>query len=182
MPAGVVMAEITVRISDKMQKTVAAIVLVLSLAALGLSVWSSELLVPMYRLQMYAPESGGLAVGAEVRLNGMPVGKVGSISPAAVQTPNRKVQVVLRIQERYQDYIRSDSTASINSLGILGNHFVNIHGANGGNPLQPGGEITFEPTHEPTAKDLIDALGGLGKRNGCSDGEKREVKDSSSKH
>jgi len=176
------MAEITIRISDKILKTVAAIVLILSLAGLGLSVWRSELLVPVYRLQMYVPESGGLAEGAEVRLNGMPVGKVDSINPAGAQTPTRKVQVVLRVPRRYQDYIRSTSTASINSLGILGNHFVNIQGANGGNPIQPGGEITFEPTHEPTAKDLIDALGGLGKRNGCSDSENHESKDSSSTH
>lgn len=171
------MAEITIRISDKTLKTVAAIALVLILAGLGLSVWGSELLIPVYRLQMYVPESGGLAVGAQVRLNGMPVGKVDSINHAVVQaTPSRKVQVVLRVLRRYQDYIRSGSTASIHPEGILGNHIVDIRGAIGGNPIQPGGEITFEPTHEPTAKDVIDALGGLAKRNGCSDSEKQESK------
>jgi phospholipid/cholesterol/gamma-HCH transport system substrate-binding protein len=140
------MAEITIRISDKTLKTVAAIALVLILAGLGLSVWISDLLVPAYRLQMYVPESGGLAVGAQIRLNGMPVGKVDSINPAVVQaTPSRKVQVVLRVPRRYQDYIRSDSTASIHPVGILGNHFVDIRGAAGGNRIPPGGEITFEP-------------------------------------
>jgi phospholipid/cholesterol/gamma-HCH transport system substrate-binding protein len=177
------MAEITIRISDKTLKTVAAIVLVLSLAGLGLYVWRSELLVPVYRMQMYVPESGGLSVGAQVRLNGMPIGKVDSINPVGAQaTPIRKVQIVLRVPRRYQDYIRSDSTASIHSLGILGNHFVDIRGALGGDPIQPGGEIAFEPTHEPTAKDILDALGGLGKRNGCSDSEKHEPKDSLPTH
>jgi phospholipid/cholesterol/gamma-HCH transport system substrate-binding protein len=177
------MAEITIRISDKALKAVAVIVLLLCLAGLGLSVWRSELLVPVYRLQIYVPESGGLAVGGQVRLNGMPVGKVDSINPAeAPASPTRRVQVILRVQRRYQNYIRSDSTASIDSVGLLGNHFVNIRGALGGSPIQPGGEIAFEATHEPTAKEWVDALGALGKRSGCADKDIHESRDSPPTH
>jgi ABC-type transporter Mla subunit MlaD len=169
------MAEITIRISDKILKGVGVIVLVFGSAALGLHIWNSDLLVAAYHLNMYVPELEGLTRGEQVRLNGMPVGKVVSIKPVPAQAGStRRVQIVLRVPKRYQDYIRTDSTASINAQGLLGKHFVDIQGANGGTPIQPGGEIVFQPTPEVTPKDFIDALGNIGKRNGCSDSEKHE--------
>jgi ABC-type transporter Mla subunit MlaD len=167
------MAEITIRIPDKILKMVAVIAAVLIVASVGSAIWESDLLIPVYRLQLYVPESGGLAAGAQVRLNGMPIGTVDAVNPApAPASPSRMVQLTLRVQKRYQDYIRSGSAASIGAVGLLGNHFVDIHRSSDGNPIQPGGEVTFEPTHEPTPKEFIDALGAFGKRNGCSDAEK----------
>jgi len=177
------MAEITIRIPDKILKMLAIIAAVLMLTSVGSAIWKSDLLVPEYRLQMYVPESGGLAVGSQVRLNGMPIGTVDAVNPASAPAiPPRMVQVTLRVQRRYQDYIRSGSTASIGSVGLLGNHFVDIQRSSDGNPIQPGGEVTFKPTHEPTPKEFIDALGALGKRNGCSDAEKHEGKETPSTH
>jgi ABC-type transporter Mla subunit MlaD len=65
------MAEVTIRISDKVFKIVGVIVVGLCLARLGLYIWSSGILLPVYSLQMYLPESDGLAAGAPVRLDGI---------------------------------------------------------------------------------------------------------------
>jgi ABC-type transporter Mla subunit MlaD len=173
-------AEITIRISDKILKLCVAIAATLCLVGVAFILWNAGLFTPAYRIQMYAPESGGLAPGSQVRLNGMPAGTVVAVNPAAAPaTPARMVQIILQIPKRYQGYVRSDSTASINSAGPLGPRVVNIHGTSGGSQIEPGGEINFEPTHEPTAKDFVDALS---KRNGCSDGEKHESSDSASAH
>jgi ABC-type transporter Mla subunit MlaD len=177
------MAEITIRISDKILKMLAVIAAVLMLTSVGSAIWKSDLLAPVYRLQIHVPESGGLTAGSQVRLNGMPIGTVDSVNPAAAPTTSlQMVQVTLRVQKRYQEYIRSGSTASIGSLGLLGNHFVDIHRSTIGIPIQAGGEVTFEPTHEPTPKEFIDALGALGKRSNCSDAEKHEAKETPPTH
>lgn len=174
------MAEITIRISDKVLKTAGVVVIGLCLAYVGLQIWSSGILRPTYRLRMYVPESEGLAAGAPVRLNGMQVGTVDAIKLAEPSgTPTRNVYVVLRVQRRYQNNIRSDSTASLLSDGLLGGRFVNIHGGFRGSSIPPGGEIATVPTEEISMKDFI---GALTKRNGCPEVEKHEVKDSPPTH
>jgi ABC-type transporter Mla subunit MlaD len=116
------MPEVTIHISDKILKIIAVIAAAWFVAGVALFIWKAGLFTPVYSIQVYVPESGGLARGAQVRLNGMPVGTVEAVNPAAAPaSPTRMVQVTLRVQKRYQDYIRSTSTASINSLGSSGN-------------------------------------------------------------
>lgn len=86
------MAEVTIRISDKILKIIAVIAAALIVSGVGLFIWNAALFTPVYRIQMYVPESGGLAPGAQVRLNGMPVGKVEAVNPAAAPaTPTQMV-------------------------------------------------------------------------------------------
>jgi phospholipid/cholesterol/gamma-HCH transport system substrate-binding protein len=86
-----------------------------------------------YRLVAYMPEVSGLASGAPVDLDGIPVGNVESLS----LTPHPRdvahsVTVVLQVDKKYQDQIRTDSSASIATQGLLGDQYVNItRGING---------------------------------------------------
>src|SRR5271155_844311 len=88
----------------------------------GTSFWG-----PKYRLITYLPEVDGLEQGANVSLDGVPIGNVESIrlNPKP-QDIAQSVQVVMRIDKNYQEQIRTDSTASLITEGLLGNRYVTI--------------------------------------------------------
>src|SRR6202140_1104948 len=73
---------------------------------------------PKYRLHAFLPEVDGLTVGAPVRLDGVEVGNVEKIviahpTPGEQLTKDKSIEVDLRIQKTYQDYIRTDSKAGL---------------------------------------------------------------------
>ena len=71
-----------------------------------------------YRLHTFLPEVDGLAVGAPVRLDGVEVGNVETITIAPHVTGKpvdreHSIEVVMRLTRRYQSDIRTDSTAGL---------------------------------------------------------------------
>jgi phospholipid/cholesterol/gamma-HCH transport system substrate-binding protein len=102
---------------------------------------------PKYRLTTYLPEVAGLANGAPVRVDGVEVGNVETIrllprtagGKAADKLKN--IEVVMRIDRRYQNDILSDSAASLVTEGLLGNRYVNITRGFTGVPLKEGQEL-----------------------------------------
>ncbi len=84
-------------------------------------------LAPKYRLRTYLPEVDGLVVGAPVTLGGVQVGNVETIdlNPNATDEMHNIV-VGMRIDKRYQKWIRTDSTAKLITQGLLGNRYVTI--------------------------------------------------------
>jgi phospholipid/cholesterol/gamma-HCH transport system substrate-binding protein len=101
---------------------------------------------PKYRLITFLPEVDGLAVGAPVSINGVEVGNVDSISIAPSRgnqppTPDRSVEIVMRINRNFRDYIRTDSFAQLFTEGFLGNRVVSIQRGYKGQPLGDGQEL-----------------------------------------
>jgi phospholipid/cholesterol/gamma-HCH transport system substrate-binding protein len=101
---------------------------------------------PKYRLITFLPEVDGLAVGAPVSINGVEVGNVDSISIAPSRgnqppTPGRSVEIVMRINRNFRDYIRTDSFAQLFTEGFLGNRVVSIQRGYNGEPLGDGQEL-----------------------------------------
>src|SRR5580693_1411913 len=97
---------------------------------------------PKYRLITYLPEVDELQTGAPVTLDGIQVGNVESLR----LTPNppdhlHNITLVLRIDKKYQDQIRTDSTASLVTQGLLGNRYVGITRGLSGAVLQTNGVI-----------------------------------------
>lgn len=87
--------------------------------------------------KVYAPfkQVLGLENSADVRLSGVPVGKVESIV-----TANGGVIVTMQIDDKIK--IPDDSTATVASVGVMGSKFVNITpGVDNGNYLQNGDSI-----------------------------------------
>lgn len=120
-------------------------------------VTGAGILAPKYRLRTYLPEVEGLTIGAPVRLDGIEVGNVDSVrvSPRILHQPpdpKRSIELVLRIDKRYQNEIRTDSTASLITEGLLGNRYVTIQRGFAGRPLTPDEEI---PGREEKAMKLI---------------------------
>ena len=164
------MAEITIRIPDKAIKIAAVVVGAIVLALFAGQLWSSGVFRPHYELQVFVPKVDGPLVGSQVRLNGLPVGKVSKMQfDNQPSDPDRSIHVTLRIEKQYQSAIRTEATASLVRIGLGGERFVNIQAAREGDPIPPGGEIRFTPTYEPTAMEFMDFLG---KRFACKGAEK----------
>jgi len=97
---------------------------------------------PKYRLNTYLPEVEGLQIGAPVSLSGVNVGAVENIT----LNPNSKdsvhnVKVLMRINKKFQDNIRTDSSATLVTSGLLGDRYVSISRGITGTPLQSGATV-----------------------------------------
>src|SRR4051812_45109355 len=110
------------------------IFVLIGLALLGVGVFyvtGSTLFGAKYDLVTFLPEVDGLNVGGPVSLDGLQVGSVGTINialprPGVVPDPTRSVEVRMQISQKYQDYIRTDSTASLVTQGFLGERTITL--------------------------------------------------------
>jgi ABC-type transporter Mla subunit MlaD len=163
------MAEIVIRITDKAIKIASVVVGAIVLALLAGQLWSSGAFRPHYDLQVFIPKMDGPVVGNQVRLNGLPVGKVSRVqSEDHPSDPDRSIRVTLRIEKQYQSAIRTEATARLERFGLTPGRFVNIQAAREGDPIPPGGEVRFTPAYEPTPIEFMEFLA---KRFGCKDTE-----------
>jgi phospholipid/cholesterol/gamma-HCH transport system substrate-binding protein len=171
------MAEITIRISDKVLKA-ALVVLGAIFLVWGFShLWSSGAFRPKYQIQMFVPQAEGVRVGAPVRLDGMLIGSVSSLELAHNSTDStRGIEVLLRIEKRFQNMIRDDSTASLITGGLLGDRYINVQRGFTGSPINSGGEIRVVPVKEVTFTDFV---GAIKKIADCQNEEKNSANNKS---
>ena len=102
--------------------------------------------------RLYAPfkQVLGLESSADVRLSGVPVGKVDNIVVA-----RGGVVVTLKINQNVK--IPDESTAAISSVGVMGSKFVNITpGVDGGNYLKDGDNISV--TEEADMNSMFESM------------------------
>ncbi len=130
-------------------------------------VTGAGILGPKYRLTTYLPEVEGLETGAPVRLDGVAIGNVQSIALTPhPQDQEHNITLVLRIDKKYQNDIRTDSSASLITEGLLGNRYVTISRGLTGSVIPPNGVV---PGKEEAAMkqmvergaDLMQNLGAL---------------------
>jgi phospholipid/cholesterol/gamma-HCH transport system substrate-binding protein len=130
----------------RLSLTVGAFALV-SLAALAFAIVTlstrSGVWAPRYRLVAYFDNVQGLIAGAPVWLAGRPVGRVESVSFGERPEGGRSaLQVVLQIDREVRERIRNDSVATIGTIGLLGDRYVEVSiGTTAGQPLDDGAEI-----------------------------------------
>jgi phospholipid/cholesterol/gamma-HCH transport system substrate-binding protein len=169
-------AELTIRISDRTLKICSVFLAAILLVWLFLLLWSTGVFRTKYDVHMFLPGSGNIQVGAAVRLNGMQIGNVRSIVPATdSKHPSETLDVTLRLEKRFQNLVRDDSTASVLSVGLLGEKYVAIQPGVRDAPLEAGSSIQVVPIRELTLTDIV---GAIGKLTNCPCSEK----DSSGKH
>ena len=103
---------------------------------------SAGLLAPRYRLVTYFEDVQGLLAGAPVRLAGKDVGQVEAVSFGAPDAARPPVRVILQIERSVQDRVRSDSVASIGTIGLLGDKYIAISmGSAAGQTLEDEAEL-----------------------------------------
>ena len=120
----------------------------------GTGAWGAK-----YRLVTYLPEVDGLTLGAQVTLDGVEIGNVDNIriaqrKPGEKPDANRSVQVVVRVNRSFQDYIRADSTATLLTQGFLGDRVLSVERGYTGRVLQDGEEIPG--VEEKAIKQVLD--------------------------
>lgn len=107
----------------------------------------SALFAPKYEILAYFENANNLKSGAEVQLEGVTIGDVRSVVISRQPDPNKSVEVVMRLDERYKNIIRTDSEVSIKTIGLLGDQYVEIsRGTDGGEVLPEGGALVGEET------------------------------------
>lgn len=104
---------------------------------------------PQYRLFAYYNDAQGLISGAPVWLAGKDVGIVESVTFSPLGGDRPSVQVTLQLNRDVQDRIRADSVASIGTIGLLGDKYIEIRmGTLEAQPLTPDSEIrTVDPVN-----------------------------------
>src|SRR5579863_6581600 len=122
---------------------------------------------PKYRMITYLPEVDELQTGAPVTLDGIEVGNVESmrLTPHPADH-DHNITLVMRIDKKYQDQIRTDSAASLVTQGLLGNRYVSITRGLTGPVLQangviPGSEQADMKQIVQRGSDVVENLGTL---------------------
>jgi phospholipid/cholesterol/gamma-HCH transport system substrate-binding protein len=142
--------------------------LFLMTSASGMTLFSKKLIV-----HTYFNNSAGLKVGAPVELEGVTIGEVRHVTittdPARKLTP---VLVVMKLDPKYDSSLHSDSTASLSTVGVLGDTVIDINSESAVGPqLKDGAELhTLEtPNLQDLAKmnNIVDSIqsgkGSVGK-------------------
>jgi phospholipid/cholesterol/gamma-HCH transport system substrate-binding protein len=105
-----------------------------------------------YTLKAYLASAGGLREGADVRLTGIYVGSVAKIRISPYPDKERGVELDLKIARRFQNEIRADSVASVNTVGLLGDSYVDVtRGTAAQEPLANGGTLKSAEKADITA-------------------------------
>jgi phospholipid/cholesterol/gamma-HCH transport system substrate-binding protein len=129
------------------------------LAALALTILSLSsqqgVFRSRYRLVAHFDNVQGLMANAPVWLAGRQVGRVESVEFAALASGEPALRVVMAVDRDVQDRIRSDSLASIGTIGLLGDRYVEVSlGAASAQPLHDGGELqTISPMNVSLVMD-----------------------------
>jgi phospholipid/cholesterol/gamma-HCH transport system substrate-binding protein len=105
------------------------------------------------------PDATGLEVGSPVRMDGIQIGKIKSISISGALDIQRSVLVVLRVETKFLPDIPADSMTNIGADTLIGNKYVDID--EGKNPIAvaEGGILPSEPAAQ--AADKADLIKGL---------------------
>lgn len=133
---------------------VGSIVLMLIIFMLGSQ---RDLFQRKYTLYTSFPSSSGLRRGASVSLAGIRVGSVEDVSFVG-PLKDRRVTVTLRIKRSYQDRIRADSQASIETQGLLGDKFVAISLGSEAEPILEH-QAWIASKESPTLWDMAEKAG-----------------------
>jgi phospholipid/cholesterol/gamma-HCH transport system substrate-binding protein len=107
-----------------------------------------------YTIHADFTEVGGLQEGATVRLAGVQIGRVTGVHLPG--QPGGRVRVDLTITRSYADRIRRDSTARIETQGLLGDKIVEITVGTAGAPVVQAGETLA--SRDPT--DIAQVISG----------------------
>ncbi len=114
------------------------ILVTVSLVVFGVAIFfisgQAGFLTRRYTLKAYFSDAGGLREGAQVQLAGLAVGNVDRIRISPYPEPGRAVEIDMRVSRTYEDQIRADSEATLETAGLLGEKHVNI---SRGSPQQP---------------------------------------------
>ncbi len=94
----------------------------------------------------YVGDSGDLADGAPVRLNGIDIGKVKDVRLSGSTDPRRVVKIVMEVYEEYFPSIPTDSGAKVATSNLLSPRYMSITKGNSKDTIKAGAELKSSST------------------------------------
>ena len=139
------------------QLRVGVLVLMASTILIGLillmSSSSGGLFARKLVLRSYFENAAGLKDGAPVTLEGVTIGNVIHVRVIPSRNPT-PVEVTMRVSHEYMHDLHTDSTASINQAGVLGDSYIDINSAHASGP-QPANNAELKAAGSPSIQDVI---------------------------
>ncbi len=120
----------------------ALIVLTVALLIVGTN---QNIFSKTYTLHTYLPDTQTLAKGTSVTLSGIEIGVIQNIELDTYEGQN-SVRFDLKLRSEHRDRITSSSKATVKSIGVLGDKFMEITlGKAGETPLKDGDSLPCQP-------------------------------------
>ena len=148
--------------ADKTSTVKLGIFIFLGIAILVLAIFmlggKEQLFSSTFNVKAYFKSVQGLKTGATIRLSGIDVGTVKNVS--IVNDTTGRVEVVMSIKEDVERFIRTDTRATIETEGLVGNKVVVLEiGSASAEQVTDGGTIR---TKEPMSfADVIEETQGV---------------------
>lgn len=122
------------------------VVVIISFVLLALAIFfiggESGILTEKYTITVFFPSANGLRTGAEVWLEGVTIGNVSAVRISRQADPSKSVEAEMRLDQSFQNIIRSDSLVSILTTGLLGDMHVELtRGTDAGQVIPEGGTL-----------------------------------------
>lgn len=121
----------------------------------GLGLFSHKL-----TLYTYFENAAGVKEGAAVNLQGVTIGTVKSVN--VTEDPKRKltpIQVVMRIDGKYQKDLHTDTKASLSTVGVLGDTVVDLNSQTANGPIIQD-QTELKTLETPNLQDVVKASQG----------------------
>jgi phospholipid/cholesterol/gamma-HCH transport system substrate-binding protein len=106
-------------------------------------------------LIVYFDNADGVRKGEPVDLQGVPVGNVQSVRVVAGRQLD-PVEVVMRVNAKFQPLIHTDSAATVETAGVLGESFIDIDNKNAKGPTVQN-NTTIPSGNAPGIPDVVKA-------------------------
>jgi len=139
------------------QLRVGALVLVAMAVLIGIILLMSGSSGGLFRrklvLRSYFENAAGLKDGAPVTLEGVTIGNVTHVRVIPDRNPT-PVEVTMQVGPDFTSKLHTDSTASINQAGVLGDSYVDLSSEHSTGP-PPGQNAELKTTGAPSIEDVI---------------------------
>jgi len=104
-------------------------------------------------LRSYFENAAGLKDGAPVTLEGVTIGNVIHVRVIPERNPT-PVEVTMRVGHEYLNRLHTDSTASINQAGVLGDSYIDLNSTHARGPA-PVNNAELKASGSPSIQDVI---------------------------
>jgi len=132
--------------------TLIAVAVAVTLLALIFPTKGVNFFSPKVKLVAFYPQVGGLRASSPVLFSGVEVGSVASVEFVPNSNPVQ-LKVVLIVERKIQEYLRRDSRAVIQSMGLLGDMYIEITaGSRDASPVENNTVIVGVPPEDTKAE------------------------------
>ncbi|HEV7551748.1 MAG TPA: MlaD family protein, partial [Candidatus Angelobacter sp.] len=114
---------------------------------------TSGLFTKKITLITYFDNAEGIRAGQPVDLQGVAIGNVQTVRVVPGR-PASPVQVVMRVNAKFQPFIHQDSEATIQTAGVLGESFIDIDSRKAIGPVVKDG-TELKPGNAPGIQDVV---------------------------